>query len=137
MHLANDLLYGVAPGGAGVRAECLCGNASVLTCLANDTGYANIFSLQLRTQGSPGDGLIVFSGSGNSPNIVEAVCEARRLGMWTCGVLGYSGGVVLKKVDVAVHFAIDDMEIAEDLQTVVGHMLKRAVKSRMPKGVTS
>lgn len=131
IHLANDLLYGVAPSTRAVRVECLCANASVLTCLANDTGYENVFALQLRTKGAPGDGLIVFSGSGNSPNILAALAEAKRLGMWTCGVLGYSGGDARASVDLPLHFEINDMEIAEDLQMVVGHMLKRALRKRI------
>lgn len=132
-HLATDLLYGVAPAAQAVRVESLCSNPSVLTCLGNDTGYENVFALQLRTKGGPGDGLIVFSGSGNSPNILAAIAEARSLGMWTCGVLGYSGGKALSAVDLPIHFPIDDMEIAEDLQMVVGHSLKRMLKERIAK----
>jgi D-sedoheptulose 7-phosphate isomerase len=130
-HLANDLIYGVAPGRAAVQVECLNSNTSILTCLGNDTGYENVFALQLRTLAREGDGLIVFSGSGNSPNILRALEEARRIGVWTAGMLGFSGGAALKQVDVAVHFTIDDMEIAEDLQMIVGHMIKRELKTRV------
>lgn len=129
-HLANDLIYGVAPRQEAVPVECLNANASILTCLGNDEGYENIFALQLRTLARSGDGLIVFSGSGNSPNILRAIEEARRIGMWTSGMLGFSGGAALKQVDLAVHFRIDDMEIAEDLQMVVGHMIKRHLRAR-------
>jgi D-sedoheptulose 7-phosphate isomerase len=133
IHLATDLLYGVAPDGQAVRVESLCANPSILTCLGNDIGYEHVFSRQLRTKGGPGDGLIVFSGSGNSPNILAAIAEAKRLGMWTCGVLGYSGGKARAAVDLALHFEINDMEIAEDLQMVVGHSLKRMLKQRIAK----
>jgi D-sedoheptulose 7-phosphate isomerase len=133
LHLANDLLYGVAPSSRAVRVECLCANPSVLTCLANDTGYENVFALQLRTKAGPGDGLIVFSGSGNSPNVLAAIDRARSLGMWTCGLLGFSGGKARTAVDLPIHFPIDDMEIAEDLQMVVGHSLKRMLMQRIAK----
>ena len=69
MHLANDLIFGIAKGGGvGLRALALPSNSSVVTCLANDIGYDRIFSAQLAVQASAGDLLIVLSGSGNSPN---------------------------------------------------------------------
>jgi phosphoheptose isomerase len=57
-------------------------------CLANDTGYENIFSGQLDVLASPGDVLVVLSGSGNSPNILRALESANRIGM---GYLGHCG----------------------------------------------
>ena len=78
MHLANDLLYGISrKPGSGLRVNALPSNASVTTCLANDEGYEKIFSLQLAVQARPEDVLIVLSGSGNSPNILEALETAR------------------------------------------------------------
>lgn len=124
MHLANDFLYGVSKQhGSGLRAIALPANVAVLTCLGNDVGYEEIFALQLGVQASPGDLLIALSGSGNSPNIVRALEQARLSGMTSYAVLGYSGGTAKALADVAIHFAVDDMQIAEDLQLVVGHML--------------
>jgi D-sedoheptulose 7-phosphate isomerase len=77
----------------------------------------------------PGDILIALSGSGNSPNILAALTEARQLGVVTVAILGFDGGAALKLVDHPVHFAIDDMQIVEDLQIVVGHMVMRTVAS--------
>ncbi len=122
-HLANDLIYGIAKDGLGVRAHSLSANPSVITCLANDVSYPEIFSCQLRVLARPGDLLVVFSGSGNSPNIVSAVKTAREMGMVTCGILGYSGGSCLELVDIPIHFAINDMQVSEDMQLVVGHMV--------------
>lgn len=129
-HLTNDLLFGVAPCQSAIRVNCLSSNSSVLTCLANDTGYRNIYSLQLRTNGEQGDGLVVFSGSGNSDNVVEAIKEAQRIGMWTCGIVGYSGGKVKEMVDTVIHFPLNDMQMAEDFQLVVGHCLMRILKQK-------
>jgi D-sedoheptulose 7-phosphate isomerase len=124
IHLANDFIYGVAmPDGNGIRAHALSANPAVLTCLANDIGYERIFAAQLAVQALPGDLLIVFSGSGNSPNIVAALEEARKRGVKSYAVLGYSGGKAKSLADAAIHFPIDDMQISEDLQLVVGHML--------------
>ena len=63
-HLANDFIYGVNPCGQGLVVHSLCANTAINLCLANDIGFENIFSNQLRTLGEPGDILIVLSGSG-------------------------------------------------------------------------
>lgn len=124
VHLANDFLYPISKRhGSGIKAHALAANSSVLTCLANDEGYENIFSMQLAVLAQPGDVLIVFSGSGNSPNILEALTEARRIGMKSFAVLGYSGGRAKELADHPIHFPIEDMQIAEDMQLIVGHML--------------
>jgi D-sedoheptulose 7-phosphate isomerase len=131
MHLANDFVYGIAKGkGVGMRAHALSANTSILTCLANDLQYADIFSAQLDVYGRAGDVLIVLSGSGNSPNILKALDTARRLGMRSFAILGYAGGKAKAMADVAIHFPIDDMQIAEDLQLVVGHMVMQWLYSR-------
>jgi len=131
MHIANDLIYGVpAPDGVGIRVNALPANSAVLTCLANDTGFDRVFATQLAVLANPGDLLIVLSGSGNSPNILAALEEARRRGAKSYAVLGYSGGKAKALADVAIHFPIDDMQISEDLQLVVGHMLMRWLCSR-------
>lgn len=123
-HLANDLLYGIArTSGRGIRVISLTANSSVVTCLGNDLGYADIFSHQLQTLAQPGDLLIALSGSGNSRNIVAALAAARQLDMKTFAILGYDGGESLAKADDAVHFPIHDMQLAEDLQLIVGHMV--------------
>lgn len=123
-HLANDFVYGIAKDkGVGMRAHALPANSSVITCLANDLDYSEIFSAQLKVFGRQGDLLLALSGSGNSPNIVSAITVAKTLGMATFAVLGYGGGKAKALADVAIHFPVDDMQIAEDLQLVVGHMI--------------
>ena len=134
IHLANDFLYGVAKRtGAGIKVHALSANAAVITCLANDVGYERIFSEQLAVQGQEGDLLIGLSGSGNSPNIVEAIKRARMMGIKSYAILGYTGGKCKTMADVPIHFAIDDMQVAEDLQLVVGHMLMQYCYQHRPQ----
>jgi len=124
IHLANDFIYGIAKGnGAGLRAIALPANSAVITCLANDVGYDQIFSAQLEVQGNEGDILILLSGSGNSPNILKAIEQARTMKIRTFAILGYSGGAAKNMADTAIHFPVDDMQISEDLQLMVGHMI--------------
>ena len=123
-HLANDFLYAFTKTpGSGLRVHSLSANPSVITCLANDEGYDQVFSLQLAVLARPRDVLIAFSGSGNSPNILRALEEAKLRGMTSYAVLGFSGGKAKALADVPIHFAIDDMQIAEDAQMIIGHML--------------
>lgn len=131
MHLANDFLYGICPNGQTMRIEALPANASVITCLSNDIGYENIFSHQLGVKADAGDILIVLSGSGNSPNILNALSVARELGMKSFAILGFSGGKAKTCADVAIHFPVDNMQISEDLQLIVGHMLMQHLRSEL------
>ncbi len=123
-HLANDFIYPLSKTkGVGIRTHALTENPAILTCLGNDEGYDNIFSYQLAVLAKKGDVLLAFSGSGNSPNILKALEEAKRMGVRSYAVLGYSGGKAKAMADVAIHFAINDMQIAEDTQTIVCHMI--------------
>ena len=110
-----------------MRAHSLAANVSVITCLANDTGYENIFSTQLRVLGSPGDIAIALSGSGNSPNILRAIEECKKLGVESWALVGFDGGKALKLADYVLHFSVNDMQVAEDLQMLVCHQATKAL----------
>ncbi|HRD75985.1 MAG TPA: SIS domain-containing protein [Hyphomicrobiaceae bacterium] len=123
-HLANDLMYPLSKTkGSGIRAHALSANPAILTCLGNDEGYDSIFAYQLAVQARKGDVLLAFSGSGNSMNILKAIEEARRIGMTSYAVVGFTGGKAKAMADVPIHFQIDDMQIAEDTQTIICHMI--------------
>ncbi len=131
IHLANDLLYGVdKTSGRGLRVNALPANAAVLTCLANDIAYEDIFAQQLAVLANPGDMLIVFSGSGNSPNIIRALIRARKLGVTSFAILGFTGGRALELADHPIYFPVHDMQVAEDLQMMVGHMIMKELSGR-------
>ena len=134
IHLANDLLYGIAmrPGG-GLRVNALSANPAVITCLANDIGYDKIYSEQLSVLANSGDMLVVLSGSGNSANIVAALEQAKVMKVKSYAILGFTGGRCKELVDVPIHFPIDDMQISEDLQLVVGHMLMQWLFANRPQ----
>lgn len=134
IHLENDFLYGIAKTlGGGLRVSALTANAAVITCLANDVGYDSIFSEQLAVQASQGDLIIALSGSGNSPNIVKVLQQAKVMGVKSCAILGFSGGACKDLADIAIHFPVHDMQIAEDMQLVVGHMLMQWLYANRPQ----
>ena len=126
LHLATDLIYGIGKGTRpGMKVHALTSNGAVMTCLGNDTSYEEIFSRQLEALSTHGDILILFSGSGNSKNILHVLKKAKSLGVTTWAFLGFSGGEAKKLADHTIHFPIDDMQITEDLHMIVGHMLMK------------
>lgn len=131
VHLANDFLYGIEPNGMAMKVEALSANTAILTCLGNDIGYENIFSHQLKVKAEENDILIVLSGSGNSANITQALNQAEDLKMKTCAILGFDGGEAKKSADCVIHFDINDMQISEDLQLMVGHIVMQYLKKEL------
>lgn len=133
IHIANDFFYGAAKntGRPGLASHALTANQAIVLCLANDFSYEEIFSEQLRAQARSGDILIALSGSGNSENIVRAINAARSIGMTSIAILGYDGGRCRDLADIPIHFAVDDMQISEDTQLIVGHMLMQWLRDNV------
>lgn len=140
LHIANDFHYGIGACGAppklpGLRVEALPANTGIITCLANDTGYENIYSHQLEVKSRPGDLLIALSGSGNSPNIVNALKKAKNLSLKSFAILAFSGGQSKDIADISIHFPVDDMQIAEDTQLIVGHLCMQWLNTHKPSNL--
>ncbi len=128
IHIANDWIYGVSKKlGGGIKVHALSANTAVLTCLANDEGYDQIFVRQLAVLANDGDMLIALSGSGNSKNIVNAVNYCNLNGIKTFAILGFDGGEVKKNVNVPLHIELNDMQISEDIQLIIGHIIMRTL----------
>ncbi len=137
LHITNDFHYGVGACGNppkinGLKVEALSANPAIVTCLANDTGYENIYSEQLKVKSNRQDILIVLSGSGNSPNVVEALKTAKELGLKTYAILAFNGGSCIDLADVSIHFPIEDMQIAEDTQIIIGHLCMQWLNTHKP-----
>ena len=124
IHLCNDWIYGVSKKfGSGIRAHARPAGTSIMTALANDESYEAVFSYQLAVMAKPGDVVVALSGSGNSPNVVKALEYAKTAGLKSYAILGYTGGKALKLADHAIHVPVNDMQLSEDAQLVVGHMI--------------
>ena len=94
-------------------------------------GYENIFSEQLAVSGRKNDLLLVLSGSGNSKNIFNALIMAKKMGMHTSAILGFDGGTCKEITDLPVHVEVNDMQISEDIQLVLGHMIMKWIKKEL------
>ncbi|HEX2927242.1 MAG TPA: SIS domain-containing protein [Ruminiclostridium sp.] len=124
---ANANLFAAAmakiSGGTSIRIISLNANMPVITYAAESLNYDKVFSLQIENLAGPSDMLIAISGSGNSPNILEAVSTAARLGMHTIGLTGMGGGKLSSMVDYPVIVKSDNMEQIETIHTVIIHAI--------------
>ena len=120
--------------GDGKRFRCvaLVDNVESVTAWANDTDYARVFSEQLKTLAHPGDVAVGISGSGNSPNVLEAVRAARSLGLATVGLTGMGGGKLKDLVDVALVVPSNSMQHIEDVHLLVCHLLTAYLRDEQP-----
>ena len=126
IHLANDLLFSKSSN-TSIDVEALTSNSAILTCLANDLGYKHIFSKQLEVKAKKNDMLLIFSGSGNSPNIIEAAQVAKKLKMSIFAIVGFDGGKCKKIIKNCIHININDMQISEDFQMIIGHIIMKSI----------
>jgi phosphoheptose isomerase len=110
----------------------LSANIEVLTAIANDIGYENVFVYQLQAQSRPGDVLMAVSSSGRSPNIVQALNWARDHGLRTIAITGFDGGQARVVAEVSVHVDCTNYGIIEDLHQSIMHSLAQFIRqSRM------
>jgi D-sedoheptulose 7-phosphate isomerase len=103
-------------------------NMAILSALANDEGYENVFVQQLANLLNPGDIVIAISASGNSPNVLKAIDYARETGATTIGFTGYEGGKLGLMVDLNVLVRSNCIEQVEDIHLVLEHMIIKSLK---------
>jgi phosphoheptose isomerase len=114
------------------RALSLSANVELLTAIANDLGYENVFVHQLESQSRPGDVLIAVSSSGRSPNIVRALTWARDSGLRTIAITGFDGGAARTAAEVAIHVDCTNYGVVEDVHQAIMHALAQYIRqSRM------
>ena len=133
-HLANDLVKGTLKSmdqPKRMKALALTDNVALMTAYANDEGYPTIFEQQLRTFAKAGDIVIAISGSGNSPNVVQAIEWANANGLHTVGVTGFGGGKLKTMVKTTVHVPLNDMCTSESVHSVIFHYIAIELQKRL------
>jgi phosphoheptose isomerase len=138
-HMQCDQVKGIRTGtDLAPRFVSLSANVEVLTAIANDLAFEDVFAYQLQSQSEPGDVLIAVSSSGRSPNIVRALTLAHDKGLRTIALTGFSGGGARKIADVAIHVDSTNYGIIEDLHQTITHVLAQYLRqSRMTADVIS
>ncbi len=135
-HLACDLGKGTLkrmydPVEKRFRVVSLTDNTPLLTALANDVGYENIFSQQLNNLINKGDVLIVITGSGNSENMIRAVKLAQEYKAITIAFLGSDGGKVKDLVDHSILYEEVNYPRIEDAHSILSHLICLWIREKM------
>ena len=108
-------------------------NVGWITAIGNDMGFEHIFQQQLMNYASRGDLVIAMSGSGNSPNVIQAVKWAKQKGLHTFCLTGFDGGQLRQLQDDGLHVPVRDMGIAQSLHLCVFHWVLDDVYARINK----
>ena len=120
-HFVNDVSLGSRQFEKPFRAISLCDNQAVITAIANDDGYENIFLQQLQTLATAGDTIVCISASGNSKNLIKAIEYARENNIYVVGLTAFDGGYLKENCDLNIHVPtkIGEYGPAEDLHMVI------------------
>ncbi len=128
-HFACDLGKGTAHANQPrFRVTSLSDNFPMFSAYANDLGYDQVFVEPLITLADPGDVAIAFSGSGNSPNVLRAIEEANRMGLYTIGLTGFDGGALKDLAKYSIVVPCNQMDQIEDVHLLLAHAICRSFK---------
>lgn len=122
-HIAAELVGRFKNNRRPLRSIALNTDTAVLTCIANDFSYQDIFARQIEGQGRPGDVLIGISTSGQSENVLNAFKVAKDMGIVTVGLLGKGGGVAASQVDYTMIVPSDITARVQESHILIGHIL--------------
>jgi D-sedoheptulose 7-phosphate isomerase len=128
-HLAAEFLGRYLRDRSPMPAVALADNNAAVTSIANDYGYEHIFSRQLQALAGPGDIAVAISTSGKSKNVIEGVLTARKLGIYTIGMTGASGGQMRGLVDTLIAVPSEETPRIQECHILVSHALCDAVES--------
>lgn len=122
MHFAEELAVRYHKNRRALAAIALC-DSTVLTCAGNDFGYDRVFARQIEALGNPGDIFIAMTTSGNSPNILLAIEEARQRQMTTVGFLGKGGGKMKGACDIELIVPSDTTARIQEAHKLLFHVI--------------
>lgn len=122
-HLAAELVGRFKNDRKALRSIALTTDTSVLTCVANDYSYEDIFSRQLEALARSDDVLVAISTSGNSENVLRALKVAKDLGVKTIALLGKDGGQAKSIADLAILIPSDSTARIQETHILIGHIL--------------
>jgi D-sedoheptulose 7-phosphate isomerase len=116
-----------------IKASALTSNSALITAIANDIGFENIFSHQLQRKATEGDLCVVISASGNSLNLIRAVDVAKQIGLKSIGLLGFDGGKLASQVDfpIVVETEIGKYGPVEDVHLAICHAISQELLNRI------
>jgi D-sedoheptulose 7-phosphate isomerase len=130
-HLAAEWTGKLRGDRAALPAIALTANTSDLTAIGNDYGFDRVFARLVQAYGREGDVALAISTSGNSPNVIAAVQEARERGLHTIGLTGRRGGKLAPLVDVALCVPSDDTQRIQESHITIAHAVAELVEEAL------
>ena len=130
-HIAAEFVGRFKKDRRPLRSIALTTDSSVLTCVANDYSYEEIFSRQLDALGRDGDILVAITTSGKSENIKQALIQAQNMGIKTIGLLGKKGGECKDYSDVSLIVPSDITARIQETHILIEHLLCELVEHKL------
>lgn len=130
-HFAAELVGKMARQRRALPAISLTADPSVVTALANDYGYENVFARQVEGLGKMGDVLVVISTSGHSANVLKALETAQKGGLRTIALVGEGGDPALDSCDVCIHAPSNNAQRVQELHTAILHAICDYIEARI------
>ena len=130
-HIASELSGRFYKDRPPLYAEALHVNSSYMTAVANDYGYEETYARMVEASGSKGDVLVGISTSGNSPNVVKAMQNAKEIGMVTVGFTGSKGGKMKEICDIMIQVPSDDTPRIQEVHILVGHIICQLIEEEL------
>ena len=128
-HFAAELVGRYLKERPGLPALALSTDTSALTAIGNDYGFDRVFARQVEALARPGDAAVGISTSGNSPNVLEGLREARRRGCRTLALLGRDGGAIAPEVETALVYPAAETPRIQEAHAVLIHLLCALVEA--------
>jgi D-sedoheptulose 7-phosphate isomerase len=132
-HIAGEFVSRFAFDRPGLPAIALTTDTSILTAIGNDYGYEKLFARQVQAHGQKGDVFIGYSTSGQSPNVLLALKEARLRGLICIGLTGNRGGPMRELCDYLLEVPSSDTPKIQEGHLVLGHILCGLVENAIFK----
>jgi D-sedoheptulose 7-phosphate isomerase len=130
-HIAGELVNRFLQQRKALPAVALTTDGGVLTCIANDSGFENVFGRQIEALGTKGDVCLAISTSGTSANVIVACEQARKQGMVVIGLLGRDGGNVAALCDLALIVPSNDTQRIQETHNLIGHIICELVEGEL------
>lgn len=130
-HIAAELAFKMGRERDALPALALTTDTSLLTAISNDKSFDFVFARQIQAIGLKGDVVLAISTSGNSANVIEAVKQARKMGITTIGLLGAGGGMVAPLVDHSMIVPHSQTPRIQEVQITISHVICQLIEDEL------
>lgn len=110
------------------KVQSLSSSVPIITAIANDFSFDEIYSYQLKMKAIPGDILVIISSSGNSANIIKAIDQAKAMDMTIIAMVGFSGGKAAELADIVLHVQEENYGVVEDAHQSLMHVMAQFIR---------